>query len=79
MDFVGRFEALAKDFVVACGHLNIPNAELPHVNNSKKSGLGFTDWFRRRTLPYRDMYDSRSRALVAKMYEIDVDAFKYQF
>jgi hypothetical protein len=79
VDFIGRFEALDADFATACRHIGIVEAGLPHVNNSRKSGLGLKGWLKRRALPYRDMYDSRSRKLVADMYEVDIEAFKYSF
>lgn len=79
VDFVGRFEMLAQDFAAACEHMGISGARLPHVNQSLTSRPGPKGWLRRRPLPYRDMYDDRSRALVRKLYERDVEAFSYQF
>ena len=79
VDFVGRYESLTKDFATACQHLNIAAAELPHANNRQKKGPGFKQWLRRRPVPYTQMYDSRTRSIVAKLYEADVDAFKYVF
>jgi hypothetical protein len=79
VDFVGRFEALAQDFAAVCERMGIADTQLPHINHSRKSASGLMRWFRRRHLSYREMYDTRSRQLVAKLYEADVDAFKYQF
>lgn len=78
VDFVGRFEALAQDFATACERLGIAGAELPHVNDSKTRRRPL-DWLRRPGLPYREMYDDRSRREVARLYEADVDAFRYPF
>jgi hypothetical protein len=79
VDFVGRFETLAQDFQAACTHMGIPDPRLPHVNQSLKSRPGLKGWLRRPPLPYRDMYDERSKVLVGKMYERDVEAFRYPF
>jgi len=79
VDFVGRFETLAKDFAVACQHMQIPDAELPHVNSSRRPRPGLARWLRRRAVPYREMYDSRSQKLVGDMYQVDIETFKYVF
>lgn len=79
VDFVGRFEALANDFTLVGGHVGAPDARLPHINDSRKSRPSPMPWFRRRALPYRDMYDSRSIEVVAGMYEADIEAFDYSF
>lgn len=80
VDFVGRFETLAQDFAIACEHIGVSGATLPHFNDdSRKSRPGAKRWLRRRSLPYRDMYDSRSMKFVAGIYEADAEAFKYEF
>jgi hypothetical protein len=79
VDFVGRFENLAGDFAAACARMGLAGASLPHVNNSKKRTSDLSRWLRRRVLPYRDMYDDRSRKRVGQLYEADVDAFEYTF
>ena len=79
VDFIGRFETLEADFATACRRIGISDALLPHVNTSRKSGLGLKRWLKRRVMPYRDMYDSRSRKLVAKTYKADIEAFEYDF
>ena len=75
VDFVGRFETLAQDFAVACQHMGMPDTKLPHVNESKS----VLRWITRPALPYRDTYDTRSREIVASLYEVDAEAFKYGF
>jgi hypothetical protein len=65
-DFVGRFEALQQSFDYAracCGLQPIP---LPHVNKVLRP-------------LYRDIYDSHSRHTVGKLYEHEIDKFKYSF
>ena len=79
VDFVGRFEQLADDFRLVCQQLNIPGATLPHVNDSRHGMQDITRWLRRRPRPYREMFDSRSRTVVARLYGADIDAFKYGF
>ncbi|HEX5662152.1 MAG TPA: sulfotransferase family 2 domain-containing protein [Xanthomonadaceae bacterium] len=79
VDFVGRFETLAKDFTMACERIGVPNARLPHVNDSRRSKPGPMRWLRRRALPYRDMYDSHSMKLVEDLYKADIEAFDYRF
>lgn len=79
VDFVGRFETLARDFAIACRHIDVPDAGLPHVNDSRKPRPGPMRWLKRRALPYRDMYDSRSEKLVADMYRADIETFDYRF
>jgi hypothetical protein len=79
VDFVGRFEQLADDFRLVCGQLGIPAAPLPHVNDSGHGLHDITRWLRRRPRPYRDMFDPRSRTVVARLYGADIDAFKYGF
>ncbi|WP_159017637.1 sulfotransferase family 2 domain-containing protein [Cognatiluteimonas profundi] len=79
VDFVGRYERLAADFGQVCKQLDIPDATLPHANDSNH-GIGrIARWLRRRPRPYTDMYDSRSRTAIARLYGDDVDAFKYRF
>lgn len=79
VDFVGRYETLAQDFDMACRHIGVPDVGLPHVNESRKSRPGPLRWLKRRALPYRDMYDSRSVKLVADIYQADIEAFEYRF
>lgn len=78
VDFVGRFESLQQDFTTACERIGILDARLPHVNDSRKP-KGPMRWLKRRSMPYKDMYDSRSAKLVATLYEADVDIFKYNY
>lgn len=79
VDFVGRYEHLAADFRTVCTQLDIPDATLPHANDSNH-GIGrIARWLRRRPRPYTDMYDSRSKNAIARLYGADIDAFKYRF
>ncbi len=79
VDFVGRYERLAADFQQVCTQLDIPDATLPHANDSSR-GIGrIARWLRRRPRPYADMFDSRSKTAIARLYGADIDAFKYRF
>lgn len=79
IDFIGQFETLPQDFAMVCERMGIADAKLPHVNRSSEAGAGFKNWLRRKPKPYRDLYDSRSKDAVRKIYEVDVDTFKYPF
>jgi hypothetical protein len=79
VDFVGRFETLALDFAIVCQHMGLPDSRLPHVNDSKRARPGVMRWIRRAPLPYRDMYDTRSKQVVASLYGVDIETFKYSF
>ncbi len=88
VDFVGKFENLQADFDQVASHLQIEDSALPHVNKTKKnSGYG-PKWKLRRFLmsfkqkdhkSYVDYYDDALRDKVAKLYEKDIETFKYQF
>jgi hypothetical protein len=67
VDFIGRFENLQADFSLVCRELNISPDQLPHVNRSPGRAN------------YRDYFDSESKELVAKLYQTDIDLFKYSF
>jgi hypothetical protein len=65
VDFVGRHEALERDFTTVCGHLGI-EASLPHRNRSEH-------------LDFREYYTARTRELVAETYKEDIELFGYEF
>lgn len=79
VDFVGRFEALERDFAVACERIGLPASKLPHVNDSKRPVFALKRWLKRRPLPYRELYDAHSRKIVADMYRSDIETFGYGF
>lgn len=64
-DFIGRYENLAEDFKTVCGELGV-KAELKHLNKS-----GHDD--------YRNYYDEKLKKEVGRLYEKDIDTFKYTF
>ena len=65
VDFVGRYENLAKDFHYICEVLKI-NADLPHINSS-----GNRD--------YRLFYNQNTKKIVAENFKEDIDLFGYTF
>ncbi|HEX2595616.1 MAG TPA: sulfotransferase family 2 domain-containing protein [Luteimonas sp.] len=79
VDFVGRYERLAADFREVCNQLGIPDGTLPHANDSNHNIGPVARLLRRRPRPYTDMFDARSKTLVARIYADDIDAFKYRF
>lgn len=79
VEFVGRYERLAADFRQVCTRLGIQDATLPHANDSNKAVGRIARLVRRRPRPYTEMYDERSKDLVARIYGADIDAFKYPF
>jgi hypothetical protein len=66
VDYVGRFENLSADFSVLCDQLKLP---------SKK--LGQTKVMPR--YDFRDVYDARSRKLVARFCGREIEHFGYRF
>lgn len=65
VDFLGRYENLAKDFHYICEVLNI-NADLPHINSS-----GNRD--------YKSFYNEKTKKMVAENFKEDIDLFCYTF
>ncbi len=65
VDFVGRFERLEQDFSEACRRMGV-QARLPHVKVTRHA-------------PYRDAYDAETRALIARIFAADLEAFDFEF
>lgn len=65
VDFLGRFEKLEEDFKRICRELNLKYS-LEHLNKSQRGD-------------YRNYYDTESKKLVSKVFEKDLDYFKYVF
>ena len=65
VDFVGRYETLARDFATVCERIGI-DCSLPHRNRSAH------DDFRR-------YYTPETRALIAEAYAEDIERFGYAF
>ena len=65
VDFVGRYEAIARDFQTVCQRIGIPYL-LPHKNSSSHKD-------------FRQYYTPETRAMVAEAYKEDIDYFGYTF
>jgi hypothetical protein len=65
VDFVGRFEALERDFATVCRRIGI-DPSLPHINRSTHRD-------------FRDYYTPRTKAMVAEAYSADIERFGYEF
>lgn len=65
VDFVGRYETLARDFAKICDRLGIDRARLPHSRSSPHRD-------------YRTYYTPRTAALVAETFREDIELFGYQ-
>ena len=88
VDFIGRFENIQEDFNLICQKTNIPQQILPHKNKSSASlsekiiNKIKPDFFKVKTqkkIKYTEYYDQKSRNYVAKLYNKDIETFKYQF
>ena len=66
VNFIGRFEALERDFARIQQQLGLPSGRLPKVNVS-------------RLKDYQSYYNKRTRTLVAKRFQRDIDFFGYTF
>jgi len=65
VDFIGRFENLARDFKEVAKVLGV-SIRLGHENKTRHSH-------------YRKHYSPKAKKLVSKIYEIDIDNFKYAY
>jgi chondroitin 4-sulfotransferase 11 len=65
IDFIGKFESINDDFDQIKSIIGI-EAELPHLNASKRAG-------------YQSYYDDETRQIVAQWFHEDIEAFGYNF
>lgn len=66
VDFVGRFEDLDRDFDKVCAHIGLRSAQLELSNKSNHDH-------------YRNYYTSETAAIVASLYQSDIENFGYTF
>ena len=67
VDFLGRFETLAKDYAEVCNKIGIPiDEELPVVNTSKHEH-------------YTTYYTEELKQIIAEKYARDIELFGYEF
>ena len=80
VDYVGRFEMIARDFRHVSDRLGLGVDELPRKNVSGMSR--FQKLLRRKPKekkPYQDYYDTGLRDRVGEFYQQDVERFGYSF
>jgi hypothetical protein len=65
VDYVGRFEEITGDFQEVCSRLRIAGS-LPHVNSSKRNS-------------YKKYYTDKTRDLVTRVHQDDIEYFGYSF
>lgn len=69
LDFLGYYENLNQDFEVIKQHLKMPSAlQLKWLNASSLERKN-----------YKDYYNETAQKIVSKVYEQDIDLFKYTF
>jgi hypothetical protein len=66
-DFIGRLEDFESDFQTVCRAIGLPPLVLAHSNRSRQA------------YRYRDLYDERTKKLVAHRYARDIEMFGYAF
>lgn len=87
VDFVGKFENLQSDFNVVAEKLGFEDPTLPHINESKSKRYGpkwrlqkrFIGLLQKESRDYRDYYSDSLKDYVGRLYEKDIDTFKYTF
>ena len=67
VDFVGRFENLQADFDFVAQKIGLMHQTLPHSTKSE------------RRKPYVEYYNAKTRAIVADIYQADIQQFGYEF
>lgn len=68
VDFCGRFENLESDFKKVCDILNKP-VKLSHSKNTAA----------KERKNYRDYFGTKTKTIIKRIYEKDIDIFKYTF
>ena len=84
-NYVGRYETLEKDWKVICKNIGIDYTSLPqkgYVSAIGKSqnpaDTSPTSTIAKRST-YQDLYDDKTRELVAQRYETDIKTFGYKY
>ena len=67
INFVGKFENINEDFKHICNQIGKGNLTLPHHRKSKRKKV------------YQDYYTPETKAIITKVFEKDLDYFKYTF
>ncbi len=75
-DFIGKLENFDADMSKVWARLGIDFVKVPHRNRAKASAGGTNSLLH---APYRELYSSRTRDLVAERYAKDIALFGYDF
>ena len=68
VDYVGKFENLAKEWDTICEKLKI-NLTLSHLNKSPKT----------KNKHYREYYNNETKDIISKIFKKDLETFRYEF
>lgn len=69
IDFIGKLENIDNDTVTILEKIGLPsNIKVPVLNTNKMNSL-----------PYREVYDAKTRAFVEKNFKKDLEYFEYEF
>ena len=66
VDYIMRFEHLEKDFKYVCNKLDLPELKLGHYKNSGK-------------YDYKDFYTEKTKKMIEKHCEKDIEYFGWKF
>lgn len=66
VNFVMRFENLAKDFELLCAMLGRRDTKLPHLKATNRG-------------PFQDYYDEDTKMIVCDWFREDINRFRYKF
>lgn len=66
VDYIGRYENLQNDFLVLCKRIGIESTRLPVTNSSVHNN-------------YQLYYNNRTKRLIERAYQEDIELFKYKF
>lgn len=92
VDFIGRFEDLQGGFNFVCKKIGLPPTKVPHINESKSRNnitrpnpkiKNLLRAHKMAKIPahqkWQDYYDAESIDCVSRLYEKDIELFKYDF
>lgn len=66
VNFIGRFESFAEDIQYVLKMIGLPNQPIPHRNPTKHAH-------------YSTYYTKRTKEIIARKYQADIEAFGYEF
>jgi hypothetical protein len=66
VDYIVKFETINEDMKVVMDMVGVSGTIIPHTNKTVRKD-------------YREYYTDRTRDVIAKVFEADIERFKYQF